>query len=72
MAGYDTATDAAKALEMPEAETYRRWERGETEPNIYYLGLIVREFGCSEAYLLSGKSNGPATGERPQPSTSSR
>lgn len=68
-AGYTSAKDAAKALNMPEAETYRRWERGETEPGIYHLGKIVEAFKCSEAFLLTGKSNGLATGEQHQPSS---
>ena len=71
-AGYKTAKDAAAALEMPEAETYRRWERGETEPGIYMLRKITETFGCSEGFLIAGKSNGRTTGEPPPQSQNSR
>lgn len=44
---------ATITLGMPEAETYRRWERAETEPDITTLQFIVEKTGVSLDWLLA-------------------
>lgn len=54
-AGFDTAEAIARKLGMRQAETYRRWERGETEPDIAALCRISELTGASLDFLLAGK-----------------
>lgn len=54
LAGYDTQEAAAAALGMPEAETYRRWERAETEPSIAILLKICNVFNVTADQLIRG------------------
>lgn len=54
MAGYPTAKSIAEALGM-ESETYRRWERAETEPDIPKLVRISALLKVSLDFLLMGK-----------------
>lgn len=51
--GFDTAAEFAKHVGI-EVETYRRWERGETEPGISSLNLIIPELKVSADYLVTG------------------
>ena len=53
-AGYTTATAFAKALAV-EPATYRRWERGGAEPNLYWLYRIAQTAGCSVDFLITGQ-----------------
>jgi ribosome-binding protein aMBF1 (putative translation factor) len=55
---YQSAAAMARALRI-EQETYRRYERGETEPSIAELGRIVRELGVSADFLLLGDLPAP-------------
>ena len=41
-----------------EAETYRRWERGETEPGLFSLQTIASATGVSLDHLVAGKIGG--------------
>ena len=54
MGGYPHANNFAKELGI-EDETYRRWERAETEPNIPSLVRISALLKVSLDFLLSGK-----------------
>ena len=53
LAGFETQEDAAKALGL-EAERYRRWERGETEPALDKLFEIGKVFKVSVDLLIFG------------------
>lgn len=53
-AGYKFAKTFAEELGMEEPETYRRWERGETEPNLFHLKSIRRLTGVDLNFLISG------------------
>ena len=50
---YQTATAAAEAIGL-EAETYRRYERAETEPDISTLSKLAEVFDVSTDYLIRG------------------
>ena len=50
---YDHAYQLAQVVGL-EAETYRRYERGETEPDIRALGKIARALNVSLDYLVFG------------------
>lgn len=50
---YDSAAAFARAIEVEE-ETYRRWERAETEPGIVDLNAIIDELDVSADYLVTG------------------
>jgi DNA-binding XRE family transcriptional regulator len=50
---YETSIQMAKAISV-EPETYRRWERGETEPGIADLNNILSELEVSADYLVTG------------------
>ena len=53
MPGKPNQEQFAKYLGMDEAETYRRWERAETEPDISRLQHIVDKTGVSLDWLLA-------------------
>ena len=53
-AGYDTAADFARALRV-EVDTYRRWERGETEPSIAHLNAILALTEVTADFLVAGR-----------------
>lgn len=55
-AGFTTAEEFATMLGMKQPETYRRWERGETEPNITFLRLIAKSTGIDLNFLINGRS----------------
>lgn len=55
---YQSAAAMARALKIEE-ETYRRYERAETEPSIAELGRIVRELGVSADFLVLGDLPAP-------------
>lgn len=57
LAGFATQKAFAKHLGV-EAETYRRWERGETEPNISMLVKLSDATGVSLEVLLRGAQAG--------------
>lgn len=50
---FETASGFAKELGV-EAETYRRWERGETEPGIADLNSILELTEVSADFLITG------------------
>lgn len=54
LAGFKTQKDFADAISV-EHETYRRWERAETEPNIATLAKIASECDVSLDSLILGK-----------------
>ena len=51
---YEYAAGGARALGI-EDETYRRWERAETEPNIENIQKICAEFKCGADFLVLNK-----------------
>ena len=51
---YKYASGGADALGI-EHETYRRWERAETEPNIECLQKICAKFQCGADFLVLNK-----------------
>ena len=51
--GYQTQEDFAKLLGV-EGERYRRWERGETEPNIDMMTRISMLTGACLNILITG------------------
>lgn len=53
-AGYEDHKKFAGAIGVA-SPTYGRWERAETEPNIYYLSRIAEATGKSLDWLLTGK-----------------
>ena len=53
LAGYESAKDSANDLGL-EVETYRRYERGETDPNLATLLAIRRLTKQSLDVLISG------------------
>ena len=53
LAGFVTAAEFAKALGI-EPETYRRYERGETDPSLANLVAIHKRTGQSYERLLGG------------------
>jgi transcriptional regulator with XRE-family HTH domain len=52
-AGFETNADLAREIGV-EAETYNRWERGETEPGLASLSKIRRATGVSLDWLVAG------------------
>ena len=58
LAGYDQAAPFSRSLNMEEPETYRRWERGETEPDISMLTKIHEVTGADLNYLIAGDMPG--------------
>lgn len=52
-AGFKTMADFARELVI-EQETYRRYERGETEPGVSGLTKIKAKLGVSLDYLVAG------------------
>ena len=54
MAGYPTMKAMAEALGI-EHETYRRWERAETQPDIPKLVRISALLNISLDFLILGK-----------------
>lgn len=52
-AGFESKAAFARALGVG-GETYNRWERGETEPNIFNLGKIRSLTGASLDFLIAG------------------
>ena len=54
LAGFAEKGEAAKRLGV-EGETYRRWERGETEPSLAALARIAEEFDTSLDVLICGE-----------------
>lgn len=50
---YKSAAQFARRI-GEEEETYRRWERGETEPGIADLNTILIELDVSADYLVTG------------------
>lgn len=53
-AGYKTKAEFARAIGI-EAETYRGWERGRTEPGISEINAILTAADVSAEYLVSGR-----------------
>ena len=53
-AGYDSMAAFAAQLGL-EAETYRRYERSETEPNITVLVRLSELTGLSLDYIVAGR-----------------
>lgn len=53
-ADYETAADFARALGI-EVDTYRRWERGETEPSVEHLTKIHVLTSVSLDFLVAGR-----------------
>ena len=51
---YEYAAGGARALGI-EDETYRRWERAETEPSIENIQKICAEFQCGADFLVLNK-----------------
>lgn len=52
-AGYRFKKDMSSALGV-EAETYNGWERGRTEPSLYYLAKIAELTNTSLDFLVLG------------------
>lgn len=50
---FDSMIEMAGAIGV-QPETYRRWERGETEPGIADLTSILRTLDLSADYLVTG------------------
>lgn len=50
---FDSAAEFARTIGAEE-ETYRRWERGETEPGIVALNTILEELNVSADFLVKG------------------
>lgn len=50
---FDSAAEFARAAGFEE-ETYRRWERGETEPGVVAINTILQELDVSADYLVTG------------------
>ena len=53
-ADYETAAEFARALGV-EVDTYRRWERGETEPSVEHLTKIHALTSVSLDFLVAGR-----------------
>lgn len=53
-ARYETAQDFAIVIGL-EAHTYRKYERGDSEPPIAVLGQMAVALGVSVDYLILGK-----------------
>lgn len=51
--GYEDAKDFAEALGI-QPNTYRRWERAETEPSIELILRICQRLGVTPTFLLLG------------------
>ncbi len=64
LAGFVTAKEVADALDI-EVETYRRYERGETDPNLATLLKIRKLTGQSLDVLVSGPDVIPILGSVP-------
>lgn len=61
-AGYESARDFVKAFPEEfglEEATYRRYERGETSPDLYFLPEIARRVHKSIDFLVTGKVRRP-------------
>ena len=50
-AGYETAAEGARALDI-EVATYGRWERAETEPNLAAIKAICKTYRVSSDFLV--------------------
>lgn len=64
LAGFVTAKEIADALDL-EVETYRRYERGETDPNLATLLKIRKLTDTSLDKLISGPDVIPILGTTP-------
>ena len=58
-AGHKSMASFARKLEV-QAERYRRWERGETEPSVFMLMRIQRVTSVCLNHLIAGKLPGVA------------
>lgn len=56
-AGFETQKAFAEHINS-EAETYRRWERAETEPPFHMLVKIRHAVGKSVDFLICGPNDG--------------
>jgi ribosome-binding protein aMBF1 (putative translation factor) len=54
-AGFATMAELARAIGQ-EPETYRRWERAETEPGLYWLWVLSDTTNHSLDWLIAGRS----------------
>ena len=61
-AGHDTKASFARELSVKVVETYRRYERGETEPDIALLNRIHEVTGVDLNWLIAGQE--PRTAHR--------
>lgn len=67
-AGFETSEEMAAELSL-DAPTYRRYERGESVPQIDTLEDILRITGKSADWLLFGMRPRPPFGRPPNPTT---
>lgn len=66
--GYDTMAGFARAIGVEE-ETYRRWERAETEPPLHILERIHKVANVSLDFLVAGDIPPPQTSDTPPVTT---
>lgn len=60
---FDNAADFARDRGI-EVETYRRWERAETEPDITNLNIILQGLDVSADYLVTGNLPPPPKAQK--------